>query len=1261
MTPTTVRLLLFVPLAAAALVLPAPSASAGPPEWEDAAVVGVNKQAPHVTVVPYPTVALAAAADVSKSPWHVSLDGQWRFHWSKSVDIRPTDFFETGFDDSAWKTIPVPSNLEVLGYGIPIYTNIGYPFGTPHPPYVPRELNSVGSYRTSFEVPASWKGRRVLVTFEGVASAFSLWVNGKKVGYSEDGRTPAEFDLTDLVQPGKNLLAAEVLRYSDGSYLEDQDFWRLSGIFRSVHLWSRDALHVRDFRVVTDLDSAYRDATLSIDVSVGNATSAEQSFTVESRLLSATGAALVTSSASGKASAGNSTSVKLEAPVTAPRLWSAEKPVLYTLLLTLKDASGKVLAVLPERIGFRKVEIRDQKLLVNGKPFLIRGVNRHEHDPETGQYVRSETMVRDVELMKQHNFNLVRTSHYPNVAEWYDLCDQYGLYVISEANIESHGMTYDPGRTLANDVSYREAHLDRTRRMVETFKNHPSVIIWSLGNEAGDGTNFEATSQWIHDHDKTRPVHYEGAGDRKYVDLVSHMYESAKDYEAEGRNSDPRPLKLCEYSHAMGNSNGGFSAYWEAFRSTPRGIGGAIWDWVDQGLKKAVPPRQTVKDRSPSGLEARFEGSVEAASGAEGYFVLPDAPTLDLQTAFTVEVALLPRPFVKDAVQRQRIQPIVSKGENGFELRQQDETLILSIRPEGAGESFVIKAPAPSDWYGKPHRVAGTFDGQELRLYVDGMLAAHGERKTRLDPGPFPLNVGRNPERIDLRSPAFIREVRIWGRALPASALATEASSRPKDDLVLWLDCGDIRRAREGEGTFFAYGGDYGPSSTPSDENFNHNGVVSPDRTPKPALAEIKKWQQFIHVRPVDLAKGEVEIQNEHAFTSLAESFTATWRVTAEGRTLQQGILTGLDVAPGAKKALRIPLKAVTPEAGVEYWLEVRFALKSAEKWAKAGYEVAWAQMKLPFAKPAESLIAASLREVKVEKAMGSLEVRGQGFQLTVDSSTGLISQWRVEGKALLASPLEPSFWRAPNDNDRGNDMPTISSVWRTAHRGLEVKGIRTETPSRGVAKILVDAYLPAIQSRYELAYTIYGSGDVTVDVALTPGSRALPEIPRFGLEMRLAPGFDKLSWMGPGPNESYSDRKAVPVGLYSGAVSAQFFDYSQPQETGNKADVRWLALEGPGGVGLLAVGQPLLSAKALPYTSHDMDQANHRYELTRLGETVLSLDLVQRGVGGDNSWGALPLEQFRIKAAPLAYRLRLRPFTVGTESPAELARVAMP
>ncbi|HYN04667.1 MAG TPA: glycoside hydrolase family 2 TIM barrel-domain containing protein, partial [Vicinamibacteria bacterium] len=646
-------LFLSLPLAAflgASPLSPGPALAQELPDWENPQVVGIHKLDPHAPVYPFADEATARTVDRSKSPYYHLLNGRWKFKLSPTPESRPTTFFETAFDDAAWDTIPVPSNIEKQGYAPPIYVNIGYAWGWGTPPRIPHELNYVGSYRHLFDVPADWQGRRVRITFHGVSAGFYLWVNGKKVGYSEDSRGPAEFDLTDFVKPGENLLAAEVYRFTDGAYLECQDFWRMSGIFRDVVLWSTGPLRIDDFRVVTDLDTQYRDATLKVDVAVGSAAPAEQAFSLEATLLDATGRPVPGVLAqAGRVAPGQAAKVSVEAQVTNPLKWSDEKPNLYTLLLTLKDGAGKTLGVVPWRVGFREVETKDGKILVNGQPILMRGVNRHEWDMETGQNVRRESMLKDIEILKRNNFNLVRTAHYPNVPEWYELCDEYGLYLIAESNIESHGMGYDADKTLGNKPEWEVAHLDRTRRNVETFKNHASVVIWSLGNEAGDGVNFVAASKWIHERDRTRPVQYERADSKPHVDIVSHMYQAAADMAKESANADPRPLIQCEYSHAMGNSNGGFDEYWKVFESGGRARGGAIWDWVNQGHREKVPARVVVKDRTKHAVPALFVGHTEPGMGAEGYLSLPDAGHLDLRDALTLEAVLYPRPALMGA------------------------------------------------------------------------------------------------------------------------------------------------------------------------------------------------------------------------------------------------------------------------------------------------------------------------------------------------------------------------------------------------------------------------------------------------------------------------------------------------------------------------------------------------------------------------------------------------------------------------------------
>ena len=493
-------------------------------------------------------------------------------------------------DDAGWADIRVPGNWETQGFGMPIYSNSRYPFAyDPRNPRTQRNDNPVGSYRTTFEVPASWAGRRTLLHFAGVDSAFYVWVNGRRVGYSEDSRTPAEFDVTPFVQAGRNVLAVEVYRWSDGSYLEDQDMFRLSGIFRDVFLWSTAPTHIRDFEIRTAFDAARRNAMLAVTASMAEG-GAGASVTVQ--LLDSDGRETARSvSGPPAAAAGASGQVRLVMPVTAPQRWSAETPYLYTALLTLRDAAGRVVEVIPSRVGFRSVEIRGARLLVNGQAILVKGVNRHEHSPDLGHTVERAWMVRDIELMKQNNINAVRTSHYPNDPEFYELCDRYGLYVMDEANIESHGFGLGPDNRLANDLAWQPAHLDRISRMVERDKNHPSIIMWSLGNEAGDGPNFEAGYKWAKQRDVTRPVHYQGSTRHggSNSDINSFMYPTPEDVARRAKERPDMPLIICEYAHAMGNSTGGLKEYWDIFYSGTNAQGAFVWDWVDQGIRQPIP------------------------------------------------------------------------------------------------------------------------------------------------------------------------------------------------------------------------------------------------------------------------------------------------------------------------------------------------------------------------------------------------------------------------------------------------------------------------------------------------------------------------------------------------------------------------------------------------------------------------------------------------------------------------------------------------
>lgn len=568
------------------------------PDWETPNTVGINKEAPRATSWPFLKVEDALKIDKLASPYCKSLNGDWKFHWVGKPDDRPQDFYRLEFSDSNWKCIPVPSCWELEGYGIPIYTNVTYPFPA-DPPHIPHNYNPVGSYRTTFEVPPSFQGRQTLIRFGGVYSAFYLWINVQKVGYSEDSKDPAEFNITPYLRDGKNLLAVEVYRWCDGSYLEDQDMFRYSGIFRDVDLISIPNTALWDFKVVPDFENSGELGSLDVKAvarSFGTSDSMIRGFDLRLfdqdgklvHLLHQKGDKPQPTRSWDAPSFGPdhmaSSAVKLW--VEKPRPWSTEDPYLYTAVLTLFDANQQPMDVRSCRVGFRKVEIKNGVFLVNDYPVKIRGVNRHDHDPDTGRTVSRERMEQDVRLMKRMNINTVRTSHYPNDAYFYDLCDRYGLYVIAEANVESHGMGYDWDKSLGNKPEWLIAHLDRNIRNLECQKNHPSVIMWSMGNEAGPGSNFAAVSKIIHELDPTRPVHYERYND--VADVDSTMYPDVNWLRQEAKRKSPKPFFVCEYAHAMGNAVGNLKEYWEVFESSPHLMGGCIWDWVDQGLRKPL-------------------------------------------------------------------------------------------------------------------------------------------------------------------------------------------------------------------------------------------------------------------------------------------------------------------------------------------------------------------------------------------------------------------------------------------------------------------------------------------------------------------------------------------------------------------------------------------------------------------------------------------------------------------------------------------------
>jgi beta-galactosidase len=576
-------------LALIALSLPTPALSQVA-EWENLAVTNLHTEAAHAAFFSY--LSTADAENKSDSPQVKKLNGIWKFkHLPNPLSV-PDGFHQPAYDASSWDDIPVPGNWQLQGnYDSPIFTNIDYPF-EPNPPYVPKEVNSTGLYRTTFSLPDSWKENEIFIRFEGVQSAMYLWVNGHKAGYHEDGMLPAEFNITAYLQNAENLIAVEVINWSDGTYLEDQDFWRLSGIYRDVFLFAVPRTHIRDFSVFNDLDHAYRDATVNVNIQINNRnTHQAKGIQVSMKLKDLSGNTLLTATSQPQnIDRQQEKTVTLSGKIENPLKWSAEAPNLYTLSLELLDQQGRLMQAIATQTGFRKVELKDGLLLINGKAIKFKGVNRHEFDMRTGRYVTRESMIQDILLMKQHNINAVRTCHYPNHPDWYDLCDQYGLYVVDEANVESHGL-WVKEIYVGELPEWKSAIVERNTNMVARDKNHPSVIIWSMGNESGWGVNFDAAYEAIkHMDTEKRPVHYESKNPAyapvlSRYDILSDMYPSLERIIRFFNEDASRPVIICEYAHSMGNSAGNFRKYWNLFYQYERMQGGFIWDWVDQGIR----------------------------------------------------------------------------------------------------------------------------------------------------------------------------------------------------------------------------------------------------------------------------------------------------------------------------------------------------------------------------------------------------------------------------------------------------------------------------------------------------------------------------------------------------------------------------------------------------------------------------------------------------------------------------------------------------
>lgn len=1018
-------------------------------DWENPELTGINNEPSHVLVHPYMNPQSALKGDLAASPYYLSLDGKWKFLWVSAPAQRPADFYKPEYDDSSWKEILVPSNWQFQGYDVPVYVNIRYPF-RPNPPRIPDEYNPVGSYRKKVMIPKGWGSREVFFHAGAVNSMMYLWVNGQFVGMAKGNKVPAEFRISSYLRPGEeNTFAMQVFRWCDGSYLEDQDFWRLSGIEREVYLYAAPKQHIFDFFVIADLDEKYTNGKLSISALIKNyeKDGKTQKLKLEYTLLDAAGKNVFPPQASTFA-VKDTLTVSFDRTIVNPAKWTAETPNLYTLLMVLYDKNNHVLEAVTHLVGFRKVEIKDGNLLINGVRVLIKGVNRHEHDPFTGHVISEASMLRDIQLMKLHNINTVRTSHYPNHPRWYQLCDKYGLYVIDEANIESHGWHQNDEQTLAKNPQWLKAHLDRTQRMVERDKNHPCIIIWSLGNEAGDGSNFEATYRWIKSRDKTRPVQYEQAGERSHTDIYCPMYPFIDHLKAYEAKKPSRPLIMCEYSHAMGNSNGNLKDYWDVIRTARYLQGGCIWDWVDQSFAKM------------------------------------------------------------------------------------------------------------------------------------------------------------------------------------------------DDKDTCWL-----------------YGGDFGIlNNIPSDSNFCCNGLVSSDRTPHPALREVKKQYQPFWVKAINVEDGKFQLINECDFTPMSV-MDITWYIYEDGKPIYSASLGVQQIIPHQSKEITIKYPALPLNPASEYSIVFSFRTKAASELIPKGYELAWEQFMLPWKKEEVKPDLSTFPKIRILTHNPDRPVlNGNNFSVTFDAKTGMLLSYLYDTMQIIHKSPVPHFWRAPTDNDMGNNMPKRLGIWQDANTQLVLDSFSVVSTNPYQVLVKTVYRLPVVSARYYVNYAVLANGEIIITCRFVPGNRTLPEMPRFGMQLGIPAWYDYMTWYGCGPVENYVDRNSgTPIAVHSTLISGLKLPYVRPQEYGNLTQVRWMALKDSKGNGLMIAGYEPLNMRAIRYNLNDLSgipSARHACELPLARYTVVNVDLFQMGVGGDNSWGAPVHPEYTYPAKEYVYTFRLLPFksSDGTE-----------
>lgn len=1204
---------------------------------ENPQLIETNQEPGHASMIPYATTAEALARHAMTDRMHL-LNGTWRFMFSKTPETSPKDFYQTDFDDSDWDRIKVPSNWQMEGHDTPLFRNIAIPFKA-NPPFIPRDYNPVGSYRHQFEIPARWNDMQIILRFEGVASASFVWINGHEVGYNQGAMEPAEYDITPYIKVGKNQIAVNVYQYSDGVYLENQDMWRLAGIFRDVVLVARPKVSLFDYFVHTDFDEKYQDSQLNLRFQLKNYSEKKSAsgLKLTTELFDKERRKVFTRTISVASLPGSSfQEYSIQQKVRAPQKWTAETPHLYTLVFALSDKDGRMLEAISTRIGFRKIEIDKRRLLVNGVPVKLYGVNSHQQHPRLGHAMNEETIRKDFVLMKRLNINNIRTSHYPPTTRYLELADEYGFYVVDEVGNEAHAT-----EQLSSLPEWLPAYLERTEKMVLRDRNHPCIIMWSAGNESGEGENICTTIARGKELDPTRPGWMYGANSNDLYpakgmdceDIIGPRYPTPMELEYRvarvPESEDPRPSYMDEYLSATGNSIGALDEYWDIIYNYPRCIGGAIWDWVSPALDV---PLSYVQDYSVSSLRGVLMGNVANIPGRQGNAVSLSGndewiefyrdSKLDI-TGKALSLSIWLKPSLWNGGKS-----VLTKGANQYGLRQLSAREMEFYLHDGKERKSLV-ALLPPDWEGKWHHVAAIYDGKQMRLYIDKQKLAEQACSGDILNFPFQLNIGRDAEKEGMETrnhllQADVDHVSIFAKACPIDKLY-DCSEELLQDARLWVTFDKVVTQER----FYTLG--IGARSY---------GVVWPDRTLQPEAMQIKKSGQPLHAEWADLPSLTLQITNRFSFTNF-KHYQMQFLLLKDGHKIDEWSET-MDVKPLESATYKLPSSRIPVVIdGNEYHLQISLLQQNVTPAIPANYEVAWEELELPWKQqhcPKMSEKNYTGENIKTLDSDTLLTVSGRDFACVFDKKNGILNSLKYSGLEYIERGPVGNVWRAPLANE--------SDSWGNgfAHTGERRVGMGNGPSNPWFAagldrlmpqnihfswKKLSDGDVQVIVKNVQQAgdfttvwedlfmYTIEPGGRITLKHTLIPWGKQPAWIPKAGIQLIMNHRFRFIEWFGRGPEENYPDRKTgYKTGIYKMSVKDIHVPYLEPQDYGNRTDVRYCVLTDMEGNGLKISGSALFNMSAQVISTDNLTRAMYPFQLNFTDDITLNIDYEVSGVG---------------------------------------------